>query len=87
VVTGEWSTLHNEELSDLALLTQCCSDGQIEKNKMGRTCITYGKRKSVNRVLVGKHEENRPLGRPRRRWKDDIQMDLSGSVMWEHGLD
>jgi hypothetical protein len=36
--------------------------------------------------LVGKPEGRRPLGRPRRRWKDNIKMDLRG-VEWEFGLD
>ena len=35
-----------------------------------------GKRRGVYRVLVGKHEGNRPLGRPRRRWEDNIKMDI-----------
>jgi len=36
----------------------------------------YGDMRGVYRVLVGKPQENRPLGRPRRRWKDNIKMDL-----------
>jgi hypothetical protein len=35
-----------------------------------------GKRKGVYRVLVGKPEGNRPLGRPRRRWEDNIKIDI-----------
>ena len=35
-----------------------------------------GKRRGVYRVLVGKPEGKRPLGRPRRRWEDNIKMDL-----------
>jgi len=35
-----------------------------------------GDRRGVNRVLVGKPEGKRPLGRPRRRWEDNIKMDL-----------
>jgi hypothetical protein len=35
-----------------------------------------GERRGVYRALVGKLEDNRPLGRPRRRWEDDIKMDL-----------
>jgi len=35
-----------------------------------------GERRGVYRVLVGKPEGKRPLGRPRRRWKDNIEMDL-----------
>jgi len=41
---------------------------------MGRTCGEYGG--GVHRVLVGKPEGTRPLGRPRRRWEDNIKMDL-----------
>jgi hypothetical protein len=45
-----------------------------------------GEGKVVYRVLVGKPEGNRPLGRPRRRWEDNIRMDLqevrSGYVDW-----
>jgi hypothetical protein len=36
----------------------------------------YGEGRGVYRVLVGKHEGKRPLGRPRRRWEDNIKMDL-----------
>jgi hypothetical protein len=36
----------------------------------------WGEDRSVHRVLVGKPEEKRPLGRPRRRWEDNIKMDL-----------
>ena len=35
-----------------------------------------GERRGIRRVLVGKPEERRPLGRPRRRWDDNIEMDL-----------
>ena len=45
-----------------------------------------GERRGVNRVLVRKPEGMRPLGRPRRRWEDNIKMDLQevgcGSVDW-----
>jgi len=39
------------------------------------------------RVLLGKPEGRRPLGRPRRRWVDNIKMDLLGGGMWVYGLD
>ena len=42
---------------------------------MGGACGTYGGR-SVHKGLVGKREGKRPLGRPRRRWEDNIKMDL-----------
>jgi hypothetical protein len=43
---------------------------------MGRTCGTYGGRRGAYRALVGKPEGRSPLGRPRRRWEDNIKMDL-----------
>ena len=45
-----------------------------------------GERRSVYRVLIGKTEGKKPLGRPRRRWEDNIKMDLQevacGSMDW-----
>ena len=56
---------------------------------MGGACGTYGggeRRVQVYRVLVGKPEGKRPLGRPRRRWEDNIKMDLQevgcGGMDW-----
>ena len=43
---------------------------------MGGACGTYGEGRGVHRVLVGKPEGKRPLGRPRHRWEDNIKMDL-----------
>ena len=59
----------------VVLLTQYCAGDKIEKNEMGGACGTYGGR-GVYKVLVGKPEGKRPLGRPRRRWEDNIKMDL-----------
>ena len=53
---------------------------------MGGACGAYGGGIGVHRVLVGKTERKRPLGRPRRRWEDNIKMDLQevggGSEDW-----
>ena len=43
---------------------------------MGGACVAYGESRGVYRVLVGKPEGKRPLGRPRHRWEDNIKMDL-----------
>jgi hypothetical protein len=43
---------------------------------MGRACSTNGEKRNAYRILVGTPEEKRPLGRPRRRWLDNIKMDL-----------
>ena len=53
---------------------------------MGGHVARMGQRRGVYRVLVGKPEGKRPLGRPRRRWKDNIKMDLQevgcGGMDW-----
>ena len=43
---------------------------------MGWACSTYGESRSIYRVLMGKPEGKRPPGRSRRRWEDNIKMDL-----------
>jgi hypothetical protein len=43
---------------------------------VGGTCGTNGEKRNMYRLLVGKPEGKRPLGRPRRRWIDNIKMDL-----------
>jgi hypothetical protein len=45
-----------------------------------------GERRGAYRALVGKPEGRRPLGRPRRRWEDNIKMDL-WEIGWEGGID
>jgi hypothetical protein len=44
-------------------------------------CSTNGEKRNAYRLLVGKPEGKRPLGRPRRRWEDNIRIDL-GEVGW-----
>ena len=46
-----------------------------------------GEERGAHRVLVGKPERKRPLGRPRRRWVDNIRMDLQEVELWACGLD
>jgi hypothetical protein len=45
---------------------------------MGRTCRTHWEKRNSYRFLVGKPEGKRPLGSPRRRWEDNIKMDVRG---------
>ena len=75
-VTGEWRKLHNEELSDLYSLPNIV---RVVKSRIMRWAghvARMGEGRVVHRVLVGKPEGKRPLGRPRRRWEDNIKMDL-----------
>jgi hypothetical protein len=65
-VTEEWRKLHKEELNDL----------YSRKMRLAGHVVRRGERIFLYRVLVGKPEGNRPLGRPRHRWKDNIKMDF-----------
>jgi hypothetical protein len=51
---------------------------------MGGVCSTNGEKRNAYRILMGKPEGMRPLGRPRRRWEDNIKMDLGryDGVVW-----
>jgi hypothetical protein len=53
---------------------------------MGRECSTTGETRNAYKILVGKPEGKRPLGRPKRRWVDNIKMNLReitrGGVDW-----
>jgi hypothetical protein len=55
---------------------------------MGGACGAHGGGEGCNNILVGWPEGRRPLGRPRRRWEDNIKMDLReigfGDVDWIH---
>jgi hypothetical protein len=48
---------------------------------MGGSCSTNGKKRNAYRLLVRKPEGNSPLGRPRRKWVDNIRIDL-GEAEW-----
>jgi hypothetical protein len=52
---------------------------------MGMACSTNGENRNSYRILVGNPEGKRPLGRPRRRWVDNIKMDLR-EIGW-NGMD
>jgi hypothetical protein len=53
---------------------------------MGRACSTNGKKRNAYRILMGKLEEKRPLERPRRKWVDNIKIDVReigcGGMVW-----
>jgi hypothetical protein len=48
----------------------------VKEDEMGRTCSTNGEKRNACRILVGRPEGKKPLGRPRRRWVDNIKIDL-----------
>jgi hypothetical protein len=49
---------------------------------MDRACSTDGEKRNAYRILVGKPDGKRPLGRPRRRWLDNFKMDLR-DIVWD----
>jgi hypothetical protein len=71
-VTGGWRKLHNEEFH---YLYSSSSIIRLE-DEMGSVCSTNWGEEGAYRILVGKPEGKRLLGRRRRRWVDDIKMDV-----------
>ena len=85
-VTGEWRRLHNEELNDLYSSSNIVRVIKSRRMRWAGHVARMGEERGAYRVLVGKPEGRRPLGRPRRRWMDNIRMDLQevecGYVDW-----
>ena len=75
-VTGGWRRLHNEELNDLYSSPNMVRVIKSRRMKWTGHVARMGEEKGVYRVLVGKLDGRRPLGRPRHRWVDNIRMDL-----------
>ena len=75
-VKGEWRKLHNEELRDLYSLPNIVRVVNSRGMRWAGHVACVGEGRGVHRVLVGKPEGKRPLGRPRRIWEDNIKMDL-----------
>jgi hypothetical protein len=75
-VTGEWRKLHNEELNDLYSLPNIVRVVKSRRMRWAGHVARMGKDSGVHRVLVGKPERKRPLGKPRHRWEDNIKMNL-----------
>ena len=74
-VTGEWRKLH-EELNDLYCSPNIVRVVKSRRIRWAGHVARMGEGRGVYRVLVGKPEGKRPLGRPRRRWEDNIKMDF-----------
>ena len=78
-VTGEWRSLHNEELYDLLVI-------KSKRLRMAGHVARMGDKRASYRVFVGTANGKRPLGRPKYRWEDNIKINLQevgwGGVDW-----
>jgi hypothetical protein len=84
--TGEWRGLHNEELYNLYSSPNIIRVIKSRRIRWAGHVACMGDRRGAYRILVGRPEGRRPLGRPRRRWEDNIKMDLQevglGGMDW-----
>jgi hypothetical protein len=83
---GQWRRLHNEELNDLYSSPNIIRVIRSTRMRWAGHVARMGEGRGAYRILVGRPEGRRPLGRPRRRWEDNITMDLQeagwGCIDW-----
>jgi hypothetical protein len=87
-VTGGWRKLHNEELHGLYSSPIIVRVIKARMMRWAGHMARMGEVRGAYNILGGRPEGRRPLGRPRRRWEDNIKMDLReigfGYVDWIH---
>jgi hypothetical protein len=87
IETGGWRKLHNEELHNLYTSPSIVRVIKARRMRWAGHVARMGEVRSAY-ILVGRPEGRRPLRRPRRRWEDNIEMDLReigfGDVDWMH---
>jgi hypothetical protein len=81
-VTEEWRKVHNDQLNDLYSSPNIVRVIKSRIRCAGRVAC-MGKRRGVYRVLLGKPERKRPLGRPRCKWEDNIKLHLQEVICEE----
>jgi hypothetical protein len=73
---GSWRKLHNDELHSLYSSPNIVRLIKSRRMRWAGHVARMGEGRGAYRVLVGRPEEKRPLGRPRRKWEDNIKMDF-----------
>jgi hypothetical protein len=84
-VTGGWTKLHNEELHNLHSSPSIIRIIKSRSMRWAGYVARMAAKRNAYRILVGKPEGKRPLGRPKGRWVGNIKMDLT-QIGW-YGLD
>jgi hypothetical protein len=75
-VTEGWRKLHNEELHNLYSSPSIIRMIKSRRMRWAGHIVRMGEKMNAYKILVGKPEGKRPIGRPRRRWADNTKMDL-----------
>jgi hypothetical protein len=87
-VTGGWRKLHNEELHGLYSSAGIVRVIKARRMRWAGHVARIGEEKGAYNISVGRPEGRRPLGRPRRRWEDNIKIGLRetgfGKLDWIH---
>jgi hypothetical protein len=86
-VAGGWRKLHNEELHNLYSSPSIIRIIKSRSMRWAGHVARMGEKRNVYRLLAGKPEGKRPLGRPRRRWMESIKMELFRDRIECCGLD
>jgi hypothetical protein len=73
---GSWRKLHNDELHSLYSSSNIVRVIKSRRMRWAEHVARMGEGRGVYRFLIGRPEGKRPLGRPRRRWEDNIKLDL-----------
>jgi hypothetical protein len=81
-VTGDWRKLHNEKLHNLYSSPNIIRMIKSKRMRWAGRVARMEETRNAYRILVGKQEGKRPLGRPRRSWVDNIKMDLR-EIGWD----
>jgi hypothetical protein len=84
-VTREWTSLHNEKINDLYSSPNIIREIKSRRMRWALHVARMWEGRGECRILVGRPEGRRPLGRPRFRWEDNIKMHLK-ELEWE-GMD
>jgi hypothetical protein len=81
-VTGEWRKVHNEELHDVYSSPSIITIMKLRRMRFTGHVARMGEKSNAYRLFLGKPAGRRPLGRPRRRWLNNIRIDLV-QVGWD----